>query len=356
MKISKNTLLLGGAVGLGLLCFFGANYYLKSTLSREEARLAGEYTTTKVIVAKLDIPAGGVISEENLAVRTIPERYVSSSALPPEELEMVSGQRVMVALKPGDPVDRGALERADHAALSTTVAKGERAITFPVDEISSMSGMLVPGDIIDLLYSGPGTTANSYRQPAVDGKVEPKELLHVRAIMQAVSVMATGKTTQKRVVQTEEGEPREVDVNFSTVTLNVTPEQAEQILMAQKIGQLTAVLRHPDDKTRLSRKALDEQTFRQVDPAPPVRRAGGVNGGRYVETIIGGNGQAGGTRMLTPEGEAMAVLLKGMTPAAGPAPAAAPAPSAGDVRSRLGITPPPAPAKTSQSPVSPTKS
>ncbi len=328
-------MLLGGAIGLGVLCFVGANYYLRTYLSQAESRLAGSYATRKVIVAAVEVPAGGTLSAENLAVRSIPDRFLSSTALGPDSLEIVSGQKVMVALKPGDPIDRGALERSDRAALSTTVAMGERAITFPVDEISSISGMLVPGDIIDLMYTGPGTTTNSYRAAAAgsDPQAGPKDLTHVRLILQAVAVMATGKTTQKRVVRTEGGAQEEVNMDFTTVTLKVSPTQAEQVLIGQKLGQLTAVLRNPDDKTVLGKMVLDETTFRQVD-APP--RAGV---GNYIEVIIGGTGQPGGTRIKTEVGvnaQASAQQSRNNAPQDGAAGGRPPV-DANNVRSRLNI-------------------
>jgi len=343
-------MLLGGAVVLGVLCFVGANYYLRSYLSNAESKLQGSYKTKKVLVVREDVPAGGVVNEDNLAVRTIPERYLASSVLSPDDLDTVSGQKVMVALKPGDPIDRGALESGDRVALSTTVAKGERAITFPVDEISSINGMLVPGDIIDLIYSGSGVTPNSFTlPPESDGS--PKQLVHVRMILQAVSVMATGKTTQKRVVRTEGGNEQEVNVDFSTVTLNVTPEQAEQVLIAQKLGSLTAVLRNPDDKTVLSKSLLDESTFKSLGARPKA----GANG-RYLEMIVGGVGTPGGMRVRSEEAaNPLAALLKAGAPQAPAAPAEKPAPNAGDVRSRLGITPPPGRTAAAASPFPLTK-
>jgi pilus assembly protein CpaB len=336
-------MLLGGALVLGTLCFVGANYYMRSYLMNAETRLAGSYKARKVMVAKVEVPAGGVLGADNLAVRSVPERYLPSTSLTPDDLDTVRGQKTVVALKPGDPIERGALERADHAALSTTLAVGQRAITFPVDEISSINGMLVPGDIIDLVFTGPGTTANSYREGrSKDGA--PKELMHVRPILQAVPVIATGKTTQKRVVQTQTGE-REVDMAFNTVTLTVTPAQAEQVLLAQKLGALTAVLRNPDDKLVLGKSVLDEASFKQVAERP----ASGGSGGRYIEMIIGGMGTPGGSRTLAPlqVGNPLAALL-GAAQGANAGTRTTPAePAAGDVRARLGVTvdtPRPAPA------------
>ena len=328
-------MLLAGALGLGVLCFVGAQYYLRSSLSDAQAKLAGSYKTRRVIVAGVDIPAGGVLSTDNLATRSIPERYLATTAMNPEALDTVSGQKIVVDVKAGDPIDRGALERADRAALSTTVARGERAITFPVDEISSISGMLVPGDMIDLLYTGPGNTSNSYT-PQLEaagngGTGAPKELLHVRPLLQAVQVMATGKTTQKRVIRTAAGGDQEVNMDFTTVTLKVNPAQAESVLMGQKLGQLTAVLRNPDDRHVPAATVLDETTFKRVASAPTP----GV--GNYIEMYVGGFG-SGAVRSRTEQdsgkAQPLAVRLDGIAPASTPAPA----PSAVDVRSRLGIS------------------
>jgi pilus assembly protein CpaB len=332
-KISKNTVLLGGAVVLGVLCFVGAQSYFRNYLANAEKELASSYEKKKVIVAKREIAPGEAVSVDNLAVREIPKRYLASTALAPEELEQVEGQKLVVGMKPGDPIDRGALERSDRAALSTTVEKGERAITFPVDEVSSISGMLVPGDVIDLMFTGPGTTENSYR----NGEV--KELTHVRALLEAVPVIATGKTTQTRTVRTPGGESQEVNMDFTTVTLKVTPEQAEQVLLGQKLGQLTAVLRNPADQGVRARHAvLDEAVFKRVGGGP----AAAAGRGNFVEMIIGGTGSMGGTRV---EAEVGRELGKGLVAALAPqsaAPAGAKAADAGDVRSRLGIAAPPA--------------
>jgi pilus assembly protein CpaB len=342
LKISKNTLLLGGAIVLGIFCYLGAQYYLRSSLSAAQAKLAGDYKTRKVIVAAADIPAGGVLSGDNLATRAIPERYLASTTLGPDDFDSIDGQKVVVGMKAGDPIDRGALDRSDRTALSTTVARGERAITFPVDEVSSISGMLVPGDVIDLLYTGPGNTENSYRPQPGQAGPGPKELLHVRPILQAVQVIATGKTTQKRVVQTQAGKSEEVNMDFTTVTLKVTPAQAQEVLMGQRLGSLTAVLRNPQDMSALPRMVLDETGFKKVADAPQARR--GRFNGSYVEMFVGGMG--GGAVRSRAQQEAappITVRLDGLTAPAPSTPpgntaAPAPAPSALDVRSRLGIT------------------
>ncbi len=325
-------MLLGGAVGLGLLCFFGAQYYLRSYLSSAEKRLAGDYEAREVIVAATEIEPGTVVSADNLAVRKIPARYLSSNTLSPDDLDRVSGQRVVTALKSGDPLYLGVLEGSDRPALSTTVAKGERALTVPVDEVSSINGMLVPGDIIDLLFVGPGVTENSYQtvtgnsNSASGEQNKPKELIHVRPLLQSMTVMATGKTTKKRVVQAEDGTQHEENAEFSTVTLKVTPEQAQTVLIAQKVGTLTAVLRNSDDVAPLKMASLDETTFKQVAEGPS-------SNANYVEMYVGGD-----TGVQKTQDQVGMASLNHMTTGNQNTATLVKAVNAGDVKSRLGIS------------------
>jgi pilus assembly protein CpaB len=137
-------------------------------------------------------------------------------------------------------------------------------------------------------------------------------------------------------VCTEGGGQQEVDVHFSTVTLNVTPPQAEQVLMAQKMGSLTAVLRNPDDKALLAKTVLDESMFTNIAARP----AAGSRNGRFIEMIVGGTGTPGGSRVRTEEsaGNPLAALLRSaVNQPVAPVASERPTASAGDVRSRLGI-------------------
>jgi pilus assembly protein CpaB len=100
-----------------------------------------------------------------------------------------------------------------------------------------------------------------------------------------VPVLATGKITKKQTIRTENGAQKEIDVDFNTVTLKVNPTDAQQILLGQKLGQLTAILRNPDDKKALGKMVLDEATFKQT--AQNHRS----NPAEFVEIIVGGTGK-----------------------------------------------------------------
>jgi pilus assembly protein CpaB len=112
--------------------------------------------------------------------------------------------------------------------FSARVEAGRRAITVPVDEINSISGLLEPGDLIDLMVT-----------------VDQKGKKITIPLMQSVQVMATG---QRSVDDPKSGE-RKV---YSTVTLDTDPKQAQNVIVARDAGRLTALLRNPLDKTSVN--------------------------------------------------------------------------------------------------------
>ena len=65
-------------------------------------------------------------------------------------------------------------------------------------------------------------------------------------LFQGLLVLATGK--QVRAGVDERGARR----SFSTVTVEVEPEHAQRLVVAQRAGKLTAVLRNPDDPQRMA--------------------------------------------------------------------------------------------------------
>ena len=140
--------------------------------------------------------------------------------------------------------------------FASRVAVGRRAMTVPVDEINSISGLLEPGDQIDLIVT-------------IDRKGKKLTLL----LLQSVQVMATG---QRAVDGPKDGERKQ----YSTVTINTTPEQAKNVIIARDIGKVTALLRNPDDKNHVAGGEADMATL--------LGNGGVALGERTVPVLYGG--------------------------------------------------------------------
>lgn len=238
VRYNKTWLVLGAALGIGLLAAFAAQSYLARRMAEIEARSRGQ--TVGVVVAKRELRAGERISEDTVAVRAVPVDFAHSQAIRPESFTQVAGRPITHALKPGEMVLWSLLEGQKPPTFSTRIAEGRRAITVPVDEINSISGLLEPGDLVDLLLT-----------------LERNGKKHSFVMQQKLRVLATG---QRAGDDPRSGERRQ----YSTVTLDTTPEQAHSIVRAREAGKLTALLRNPQDAVELAEHPLAARLLKDL--------------------------------------------------------------------------------------------
>jgi pilus assembly protein CpaB len=227
VAIDRTWALLGAAVGIGLLAAFAARSYLSDRVADIEAKSRSE--AVKIVVAKVDLPRGAALSSDNLAVRDVPKTWAQSGAVLPDQFSRIDGQRL------GHPIKAGEMLMWTRRAptFSARVDAGRRAVTVPVDEISSISGLLEPGDKVDLIVT-----------------VERGGQRHTVPVLQGVDVLATG---QRSVDDARSGEKR----LYTTVTLDTDPQQARNLILARESGRLTALLRNPDDAVPLAGVPVD---------------------------------------------------------------------------------------------------
>ena len=229
--LNKTWIVLGVALSVGLLAALAARNYLSNQMDAIEAKARG--SQVNLIVAKRELRRGERISSDSVAVRPIPVDYAHSGAVLPNDFERLDGQVLAFPIKAGEMVLWSQLEGKKAPTFSARVEAGRRAITVPVDEINSISGLLEPGDTIDLMVT-----------------IERKGKKTTFPLLQRVQVMATG---QRSVDDPKSGERRQ----YSTVTLDTTPGEARNVIIAREAGKLTALLRNPQDKATTSPSPVD---------------------------------------------------------------------------------------------------
>ncbi len=268
IKPSKTWIVLGVALGIGLLAALAARGYLSNQMAAIEARAKGNQIN--LVVASRDLRKGEKISADNVAVRPIPADYAHSDAVTPGEFERLEGQTLAYSVKSGEMVMWSQMESKKVPTFSARIESGHRAITVPVDEINSISGMLEPGDMVDLMVT-------------VDQNGKKVTLL----LLQSVAVLATG---QRASDDPKSGERRQ----YSTVTLDTTPEQAQNIIVARDAGKITALLRNPQDKQPFGNGSTDIAALLGLKKSTNLL---GANGDQTVPVLYGGRGGK-----LPPEG------------------------------------------------------
>jgi pilus assembly protein CpaB len=232
-RINKNWIILIAALGVGGLAALGAKNYLGAQLAEIEAREKNR-AMIQVVVAKTDLEKGRALSPENVAVRPIPREWAHSGAITPDQFGRAEGAVLAYPALAGEPLIWSQLEGQRTPTFSARLSPGRRAVTVPVDEISSLSGMVEPGDLIDIVVSLKKDNKN-----------------FTFTLLQGVTVLATGT---KASPDDQDPTGRRA---FTTITLDTTPEDAKRVIAAREVGRVTALLRAPNDASNVSRERSD---------------------------------------------------------------------------------------------------
>ena len=194
-------------------------WYLEEKTSEIEKRNTIEMVP-RIVVSRM-MKSGTRLSHEDLAVRDFPAGYVSDDSFSLDQLSRIIGKVLVSDMRPGEMLSRLHVSEQEPLELSSKIDAGHRAITIPVDQISSISGLLKPSDKIDLYVSfdhaGKRVTA---------------------LLVENITVLATGQSLS---TEAELHVPKRHS-GFATVTLSATAEQAVKIVAARQDGKITAVL------------------------------------------------------------------------------------------------------------------
>lgn len=226
---NKNWFILLAALGVGGLAAMSTKNYIAQKIESIEAK-DKDKAMVKVVVAKQDLDKGSVLSGENMATRDIPKEWVHSDAITPDQFNRADGARLALPANAGEPVLWAQVENEKAGSFSTKLEMGRRAVTLPVDEISSISGMLAPDDLIDIIVT-----------------VQKDSRSYTFTLLQSMRVLATG-TKVSQTDTDEDGKPS----TFTTVTLDTSPEDAKKLIAAREVGRITALLRSPTDAASVS--------------------------------------------------------------------------------------------------------
>ena len=222
----------------GIAAFIGSQRHLAERAAAVERRWEERYAPVKVLVAARDLPSGRVLRESDLARREMPSAFVPGGALPADAVARAVGQQLVFALRRGDALVGSHLAGREGPTLAARLQRGTRAVTVPVDEVSSQAGLVRPGDRIDLMLA--------------EERAEPTgRCVIVRPLLEAVTVLATGRTQRPvpgAVTALAAGfaDP-DASPEYSTITLDVTPEQAQLLAVGLRIGELVPLLRPEGD-------------------------------------------------------------------------------------------------------------
>lgn len=238
----------------GLIAVALINSYVQQRTEEAKKRLIlSQKNLTTIVVAKQDIPAGTTIKESMLK-----EETVSKDMLQPRAAISIDRVVDKIAIAPISKGEQVLLNKVtisgEEGSLSMKVPSGKRAITIPVDNISSVGGMIRPGDHVDVVGMVP--------IPVLNAEGKQVNQLTTMPLFQDVLVLAVGQE-----FTSIPGAKKEEKAVSNAITFALSPQEANLIVFVQEQGKIRLILRSPgDSQVQQVAPASWDTLFRSIMP------------------------------------------------------------------------------------------
>lgn len=250
MKNIKAFALLLVAVVLGLAAAVYANAWIGQR---------SQVSANKVVVAAVDIPAGGRIAPEMLTTLDWPSGSLPAGAV--TDPAVLKERVVKLDVVRGEAIIEGKLAPVGtKGGLSAVITEGKRAMTVRVNDVVGVAGFALPGNYVDILVH------TQQEGKGKDDKAKPIS----KTVLEHVLVLAVAQEASR-----DDTKPKVV----SAVTLELSLADAEKLDLARSIGTLSLALRNQADPEKVSTEGItknelfgDAKVFRTAAPVPVARR------------------------------------------------------------------------------------
>ncbi len=222
---------------LGVALLAGAAAYILMPGAPEPVRQVIAPTpieTDDVLVAAREMQFGTVLADPDLRWQMWPKSAAIEGVIrkskSPNAVEDLRGGVVRGTFMPGEPIRTERVVKGPTAGLmSTMIGSGMRAVAINIDASGDRSagGFIQPNDRVDVLRTFRDDDASKQGQG---------EVMITQTILSNVRVLAIGQT----MGQSPDGKPVVIGGN---ATLELDPKQSELVVLAQRTGQLSLVLR-----------------------------------------------------------------------------------------------------------------
>lgn len=182
----------------------------------------------QILVAKQDLPAGTFVKPEHLQWRAWPADGLDDSFVRKSKdgMDGFTGAVVRKGIVAGEPITAKRVVKAgERGFLAAVLSPGMRAVSVKVNAASGISGLVFPGDRVDVILSHKIKTQGTKNRTVRSAS---------ETVLTNVRVLAIGQTTDD-----QKNEP----IVAKTATLEVSPKQAEVVAVVIQLGKLSLSLR-----------------------------------------------------------------------------------------------------------------
>ncbi len=245
------------AIVLGGVAAFLAKVWLESQAQEPRiVQVSGKVKTSTVVVASRPLRFGVALTKELLVevewpLGAIPEGSFAKMA------GLLKGEKrtVLSSIEKNEPVLKWKISGpGQRASLSALIGdNGMKAVTIRVDEVKGVAGFVLPGDRVDIFLTRSEATGEGNSQQFTD------------LLLQNVKVLAVGQIADDRT---------EKPTLVKAVTVEVSPINAQKLILAKSAGRLSLALRRAGEsgRTKSRRITLGDLGTSSVGSPPPEKQ------------------------------------------------------------------------------------
>jgi pilus assembly protein CpaB len=197
--------------------------------------------TVGYFVAAHPLPRGTLARDEDFTVRSSPPGSVPTEAIldTPDAKIGLRGSLVRNFLDTGSPVtSKDILRPRERGFLASVLAPDSRAISINVDAASGVSGLIWPGDYVDVVMTQESTAAGEKKNP------DQQHGTLSETVVQNVRIVAI----DQEIVQGGSASNATAGKVAHTVSLQLAPEQVKKVTVAAELGKLSLAVRSAVDR------------------------------------------------------------------------------------------------------------
>jgi pilus assembly protein CpaB len=215
---------------------------------------------TLVLVAGLALPGGSMVTAEALQSREIPATQVTKeyNLDTPDTRRSLMGAMVKRNLSAGEPLRNDDLMKpSDHGFMAAVLSPGMRAVSITLDAASGVSGLIWPGDRVDLIL----TQMNADPSMPIGRRISAHTVLSNVRVVAIDSQMIAGVNRNPNA---------SVDGQNKTVTLEVDEEGAQRVAVGMRLGKLSVSVRAASSLAGSSKSNAKQEATYGSDVLPDL--------------------------------------------------------------------------------------
>lgn len=269
LRISIIMVLLLATAALGLIAY-SMNLPNAQAPAAQVTEKVPAAPLTRYLVSARPLKAGTLTRDEDFRSDTLESVPTGAIRDTTDDRSRLLGSLVRKNLDTGSPItSENVLLRGDRGFLASVLEPGTRAISIKVDAESGVSGLIKPGDYVDVVLTQVAANADVARRALSETILQNVRIIAIdQEIVQGGG--ANNTTPSAKVAQ--------------TVSLQLAPEQVKKIVVAKNLGSLSLAMRSAVEL----RDTADSRVISSCDVSAEIARQNAVAGQSAAVVVYGG--------------------------------------------------------------------